>query len=47
LIQARTTSRLESAIGGRFSETLGYGTRDGNAIRFVFEYPDGPFRTTY
>jgi hypothetical protein len=33
--------------GGRFSETLGYGTRDGNAIRFVFEYPDGPFVNTY
>jgi hypothetical protein len=34
-------------IYARFSETLGYGVRDGNAIRFVFEYPDGPFRTTY
>jgi Protein of unknown function (DUF1579) len=34
-------------FGGRFSETLGYGTRDGNAIRIVFEYPDGPFYNTY
>lgn len=34
-------------FGGRFSETLGYGTRDGNAIRLVFEYPDGPFYNTY
>jgi hypothetical protein len=34
-------------FGGRFSETLGYGVRDGNTIRFVFEYPDGPFHTTY
>jgi hypothetical protein len=34
-------------FGGRFSETLGYGTRDGNAIRFLFEYPDGPFYNTY
>jgi Protein of unknown function (DUF1579) len=33
--------------GGRFSETLGYGTRAGNEIRFVFEYPDGPFHTTF
>ena len=33
--------------GGRFSETLGYGTRTGNSIRFVFEYPDGPFRNTF
>ena len=33
--------------GGRFSETLGYGTKTGNQIEFVFEYPDGPFRTTF
>jgi hypothetical protein len=33
--------------GGRFSETLGYGTRAGDEIRFVFEYPDGPFHTTF
>ncbi len=33
--------------GGRFSETLGYGTRDGDAIKLVFEYPDGPFHTTF
>jgi hypothetical protein len=34
-------------FGGRFSETLGYGTRSGDQIEFVFEYPDGPFRTTF
>ena len=33
--------------GGRFSETLGYGARSGNQIEFLFEYPDGPFRTTF
>ena len=33
--------------GGRFSETLGYGTRDGNSIKFNFEYPDGPFHNTF
>jgi hypothetical protein len=33
--------------GGRVSETLGYGTRSGDQIEFVFEYPDGPFRTTF
>ena len=33
--------------GGRFSETLGYGTRSGNGIKFVFEYPDGPFHNTF
>jgi hypothetical protein len=34
-------------FGGRFSETLGYGARSGNSIRFVFEYPDGPFLNTF
>jgi hypothetical protein len=34
-------------FGGRWSETLGYGRRDGNTIEFLFEYPDGPFRTTF
>lgn len=35
-------------FGGRFSETLGYGTRSGNTIiKFVFEYPDGPFHNTF
>lgn len=34
-------------FGGRWSETLGFGTRSGNEIKFVFEYPDGPFHTTF
>jgi hypothetical protein len=34
-------------FGGRWSETLGFGARDGDSIRFVFEYPDGPFTTTF
>ena len=34
-------------FGGRFSETLGYGTRQGNSIRFIFEYPDVPFHNTF
>jgi len=34
-------------FGGRFSETLGYGSRSGNSIKFVFEYPDGPFHNTF
>jgi hypothetical protein len=33
--------------GGRVSETLGYGVRSGDRIEFVFEYPDGPFHTTF
>lgn len=35
-------------FGGRYSETLGYGTRkDNDSILFVFEYPDGPLRNTF
>jgi hypothetical protein len=34
-------------LGGRISETLGYGTRMPNGIRFLFEYPDGPFTNTF
>lgn len=43
----RYVLHLFDVFGARFSETLGYGTRDGNGIRFVFEYPDGPFHNTY
>jgi hypothetical protein len=43
----RYVLHLLDVFGGRFSETVGYGTRDGKAIRFVFEYADGPFRTIY
>ena len=34
-------------FGGTFSETLGYGKREGNKLVFLFEYPDGPFRNTF
>jgi hypothetical protein len=34
-------------FGGRTSETLGYGKRMDQSIVFVFEYPDGPFHTTF
>ena len=33
-------------FGGRVSETLGYGTREGNAIKLEFNYPDGLFHNT-
>jgi hypothetical protein len=46
-VSERYVLHLLDVFGGRFSEALGYGTRDGNSIRFVFEYPDGPFHTTY
>jgi len=46
-ISEKYVLHLLDVFGGRFSESLGYGTRDGNQIRFVFEYGDGPFHTTY
>ena len=33
-------------FGGKFS-AMGYGTRSGNSIEFVFQYPDGPFHNTF
>jgi len=46
-ISERYVLHLMDVFGTRYSETLGYGTREGNYIRFVFEYPDGPFHTNY
>jgi hypothetical protein len=46
-VSERYILHLIDVFGGRYSETLGYGTRDGNDLRFVFEYPDGPFHTRW
>ncbi len=46
-VSDRYVMHLIDVFGARFSETLGYGTRDGDSIRFVFEYPDGPFHTVF
>lgn len=46
-ISERYVLHLMDTFGARFSETLGYGARDGNQVKFVFEYPDGPFHNTY
>ena len=46
-ISERYVLHLLDVFGARYSETLGYGAREGNSIHFVFEYPDGPFHTTY
>lgn len=45
-VSERYVLHLMDVFGARYSETLGYGTRTGNEIRFVFEYPDGPFHNT-
>lgn len=52
-MSARYVVHWIDVFGGRFSETLGYGNHVGdggsadNAIRFVFEYPDGPLHNTF
>jgi hypothetical protein len=46
-ISERYVLHLMDTFGARFSETIGYGTREGDQIKFVFEYPDGPFHNTY
>lgn len=46
-VSERYVLHLMDTFGARFSETLGYGVREGNEIKFVFEYPDGPFHNTY
>jgi hypothetical protein len=43
----RYVAHWNDVFGGRFSETLGYGTRAGDEIGFIFEYPDGPFHTMF
>lgn len=43
----RYVAHLIDVFGGRWSETLGYGRREGNSVRFVFEYPEGPFHTVF
>jgi hypothetical protein len=46
-LSERYVAHWLDVFGGRFSETLGYGTRSGDQIEFVFEYPDGPLRTIF
>src|SRR5262245_23676807 len=43
----RYVAHWMDVFGGRFSETLGFGRRSGNSTKFIFEYPDGPFHTTF
>jgi hypothetical protein len=42
----RHVLHLMDVFETRYSETLGYRTRDGNEIQFALEHPDGPFHTT-
>ena len=47
-VSERYVAHWLDTFGGRFSESLGYGRREGaNAVKFVFEYPDGPLHNTF
>ena len=46
-VSDRYVLHLIDVFGGRFSETLGFGTRNGNDLLFIFEYPDGPFHNRW
>ena len=46
-VSERYVLHLMDVFGARYSETIGYGERSGNDLRFVFEYPDGPFHTVW
>jgi Protein of unknown function (DUF1579) len=34
-------------FGGGFDSTIGHAKRDGNEIALLFNYPEGPFHTTF
>jgi hypothetical protein len=46
-ISERYVAHWLDVSGGRVCETLGFGKRSGNAIKFVFQYPDGPINRTF
>lgn len=39
--EERYVAHWIDVFGGEFSETLGFGKRDGDSIEFTFKYPDG------
>ncbi len=46
-LSERYVAHWVDVFGGRWSTTLGFGTRQGDAVVFRFEYPDGPFENTF
>lgn len=38
---------LFDTFGGSYAETIGRGTREGNRIPFLFDYPQGPFKNIF
>lgn len=47
-VSERYVAHWIDVFGARFSEALGYGQKvNADSIRFIFEYPDGPFHNTF
>ncbi len=46
-VSERFVAHWLDAFGARPSETLGFGVFEGDSLTLVFEYPSGPFRTTF
>lgn len=46
-MQERYVVHWLDVFGGRSSQTLGYGTRNGDTIKFAFAYPEHPFVSTF
>ncbi len=47
-LSERYGAHWSDIFGGRFAETLGFGTRRGrNSMLFVFEYPSGPLHNGF
>ena len=46
-MQERYVVHWLDVFGGRSSQTLGHGTRNGNIIKFTFAYPEHPFVNTF
>jgi hypothetical protein len=46
-VDSKYVLHLMDIFGGRYSETIGRGERDGNELHFIFQYPDGLFQSTY
>ena len=46
-MQERYIVHWLDVFGGRSSQTLGHGTRNGNILKFMFAYPEHPFVNTF
>ena len=46
-LQERYVVHWLDVFGGRSSQTLGHGARNGNTIKFMFAYPEHPFVNTF